>query len=98
MRADALCALRYGNPPVVARVGGLADTVIDANEMAVAAGAGSGLQFAPPTREMLRAAIGRAMALWREPAVWRRMQRNAMKTDVSWRRRRPRDTPRFTVP
>ncbi len=81
-----LCALRYGNPPVVARVGGLADTVIDANEMAVAAGAGSGVQFAPPTREMLTAAIGRAMALWRKPAVWRRLQRNAMKTDVSWRR------------
>ena len=81
-----LCALRYGNPPVVARVGGLADTVIDANEMAVAAGAGSGVQFAPATREMLTAALGRTMALWRDPPVWRRLQRNGMKTDVSWRR------------
>lgn len=81
-----LCALRYGTPPVVARVGGLADTVIDANEMAVAAGTGSGVQFAPATHEMLTAAIGRAVMLWREPPVWRQLQRNAMKTDVSWRR------------
>jgi len=81
-----LCALRYGALPVVARVGGLADTVIDANEAALGAGTGSGVQFAPVTREMLGAAIDRTAALWREPETWRRLQRNAMHTDVSWRR------------
>jgi starch synthase len=81
-----LCALRYGALPVVARVGGLADTVIDANEAALGAGAGSGVQFTPVTREMLEAAILRTVALWRRPAVWRRLQHNAMRTDVSWRR------------
>ena len=81
-----LCGLRYGALPVVARVGGLADTVIDANEAALAAGSGTGVQFAPVTREMLAAAIQRTMALWREPATWRRLQRNAMRSDFSWRR------------
>jgi starch synthase len=81
-----LCALRYGALPVVARVGGLADTVIDANEAALAAGAGTGVQFAPVTQDMLAAALQRTGALWRQQATWRQLQRNAMRTDVSWRR------------
>jgi starch synthase len=81
-----LCALRYGAVPVVARVGGLADTVIDANEMALAAEVATGIQFAPPSREALEAALGRANALFRVPAVWKRLQLNGMRSDVSWRR------------
>ncbi|HUB13784.1 MAG TPA: glycogen synthase GlgA [Acetobacteraceae bacterium] len=81
-----LCAMRYGALPIVARVGGLADTVIDANAAALAAGTGTGLQFSPVTQEMLHAALRRAAALWRRPAVWRRLQENAMRADVSWRR------------
>jgi glycogen synthase len=81
-----LCALRYGALPVVARVGGLADSVIDANEMALASGVGTGLQFAPVTRDALVSAIQRAVELWQEPEAWRSVQRNAMRTDVSWRR------------
>ncbi|MHB2169297.1 glycogen synthase GlgA [Alsobacter sp. R-9] len=79
-----LCALRYGAVPVVARVGGLADTVIDANEMALAAGVATGLQFAPVDREMLEAALRRTVALWHDRAAWRRLQKNGMATDVSW--------------
>jgi starch synthase len=81
-----LCAMRYGALPIVAHVGGLCDTVIDANEMALARGLGTGFHFSPVTAEMLTAAILRALDAWREPEVWRRLQRNAMQTDVSWRR------------
>ena len=79
-----LYALRYGTVPVVARVGGLADTVIDASPMALNAGVATGVQFAPVTAEMLRAAIQRTAALYRQPRVWQQMQRNGMATDVSW--------------
>jgi len=81
-----LCALRYGAPPIVARVGGLADTVIDANEMALAAGTGTGLNFAPVGQEMLSAAIERAITLYHDGQSWPRLQANAMASDVSWTR------------
>jgi starch synthase len=81
-----LCALRYGAIPVVARVGGLADTVIDANEMALGAGVATGLQFAPGSAERLADALTKAARLKREPAAWAKMQANGMATDVSWRR------------
>ena len=81
-----LCALRYGAIPVVARVGGLADTIIDANEMALAARAGTGVQFAPVTRDRLELAIGRTVQLWRDRPLWRGLQQRAMATDVGWSR------------
>ncbi len=79
-----LIALRYGCVPVVARVGGLADTVIDANEAALAAGAATGIQFSPVTREGLDTALDRTAALYGDRAAWRSMQQAGMKADVSW--------------
>ena len=81
-----LCALRYGAVPVVARVGGLADTVIDATPMSLAAGAATGVQFAPVETQMLESAIRRTLELYRAPDAWRRLQMNGMRTDVSWGR------------
>ena len=59
-----LYGLRYGCVPIVARVGGLADTVIDANLAALNAGAATGFQFTlddaaarrrdPPRRALMR--------------------------------------------
>ena len=79
-----LYALRYGAVPVVARVGGLADTVIDANPVALAGGVATGVQFAPVTPEMMRVAIERTVALYREPKTWQTLQANGMASDVSW--------------
>jgi starch synthase len=79
-----LCALRYGAVPVVARVGGLADTIVDANPVGIAAGTSTGVQFSPVNDTMLEAAIRRAARLYRDRPVWRGMQLNGMATDVSW--------------
>jgi starch synthase len=80
-----LYALRYGAIPVVSRVGGLADSVIDANEAALSAGVATGLQFWPAAPEALEEALRRLLVLWRDKPTWRRMQHNAMTADVSWR-------------
>ena len=81
-----LCALRYGCVPVVARVGGLADTVVDGNEMAIASGAATGFQFAPVTLEGLQTAIRRTAAVFEDKDDWSGMIKAGMATDVSWRR------------
>lgn len=81
-----LYAQRYGAIPVVARTGGLADTVVDANEVALAAKMGTGVMFSPATTDGLLHALERTATLWGQPAVWRAMQRRAMAIDVSWSR------------
>jgi starch synthase len=80
-----LCALRYGAVPVVSRVGGLADTIIDANEMALAAGVATGVQFAAGTDDGLALALRKTAWLFSDKETWRRMQQNGMAADVSWR-------------
>lgn len=76
--------LRYGSVPLVSRVGGLADTVIDANPAAVDAGVATGVVFAPVTTAALAEAIRRTISLYGRSKVWRKMQRRGMKSDVSW--------------
>ena len=60
---------------VVAHVGGLVDTVIDANPAAHAAEVATAIQFAPVTAAGLEPAIARTARLWQQPKAWARMQR-----------------------
>ncbi|MEF2073875.1 glycogen synthase GlgA [Consotaella aegiceratis] len=79
-----LYGLRYGCIPIVSRVGGLADTVIDANFAAVTAGVATGIVFSPVDSVHLLQAVERAVALYRDPTAWQRLQLRGMATDVSW--------------
>jgi starch synthase len=76
--------LRYGCIPVVSRVGGLADTIIDANDAALSAGVATGIQFAPVDSAALLGAVRRAMTLFADRKMWRTMQKRGMRSDVSW--------------
>lgn len=79
-----LYGLKYGTVPVVARTGGLADTMIDANPAAIAAGAATGVQFAPATAEALSVALDRLCDLHADPRTFAKLQRNGMKSSVGW--------------
>ena len=79
-----LYGLRYGTLPVVARTGGLADTVIDANEAAMLADCATGFQFAPINATLFGHAISRACTMYAKPKLWSAMIRRAMRHPVGW--------------
>lgn len=79
-----LYGLRYGAVPVVALTGGLADTVIAANDAALRAGVATGLQVWPLTASALAAALIRLCELHADRTVWERLQCNAMRHPVGW--------------
>jgi starch synthase len=70
-------AQRYGAPPIVRRVGGLADTVDDGV---------TGFAFDPYTPEAFEAASLRALARFGDTAKWQAMMRRGMARDFSWER------------
>ncbi len=79
-----LYALRYGALPLVRRVGGLADTVVDANALTLADGTATGFAFDDDTSSALAGAIDRALVLMHESLLWRSMIERAMTRDFSW--------------
>lgn len=77
-------AQRYGALPVVRRVGGLADTVVDANPDTLASGRATGFAFDGATGHALEEAIHRACDAFVEPLVWQQMRLRAMAENFSW--------------
>ena len=80
-----LYGLRYGTLPLVHRVGGLADTVVDADEAALREDRATGFAFSGANVDALAQAMRHALDGWRHPAAWRRVMRRAMAQDTSWR-------------
>jgi starch synthase len=76
--------LRYGTLPVVAMVGGLADTVIGANPATLAAGAATGVTFHPVDALAFGRALGQLLDLHRDRKLWAKLRSNAMAQPVGW--------------
>ncbi|MFN3543871.1 MAG: glycogen synthase GlgA [Thiobacillus sp.] len=81
---NQMYSLRYGTPPVVFKTGGLADTVVDTTPETQEDATATGFVFDDPSVEGLIAAVRRALALFREPAQWRRLQQAGMRQSFDW--------------
>jgi starch synthase len=77
--------LRYGTLPLVRRVGGLADTVVDAGPAALPQDGATGFVFDAATPQALLRAVQRASALKQQGQSWQRMMGSAMAQLLSWR-------------
>jgi starch synthase len=80
-----LYAMRYGTVPVVRRIGGLADSVVDAE--AEDCGAANGIVFEDPSAEAMAAAVRRCIDLYGNHSdQWRRLRTQGMSCDFGWER------------
>jgi len=79
-----LYGLAYGTLPLVRRVGGQADTVVDSSLETMDAGDATGFVFDDFTDAGLDAALRRAFALFRRKADWKAVQRQAMAQRHDW--------------
>lgn len=76
--------LLYGSLPLVRAVGGLADTVVDADLATLDDQTATGIVFASFSEADYRHAVRRALALYRQPRAWARVRQTGMHQNFSW--------------
>ena len=81
---NQLYSMRYGTPPVVHRVGGLADTVVDATDENLQQGRATGIVFDEATEDALFDALIRAIHLYQDAGHWAAIQDTAMRQNFGW--------------
>ena len=79
-----LYAMRYGTLPVVRNTGGLRDTVVDTTDDTLNKGTATGFIFNGTTSDDMVRCIERALALYRQPVAWRKVQLQVMAQDFGW--------------
>jgi starch synthase len=72
---------RYGTPPIANATGGLVDTIVDDDGVALDA---TGFLIKEPTVEALVEGMRRAVRAYRDPQHWRRLQSRGMQRDFGW--------------
>jgi starch synthase len=79
-----LYGLKYGTLPLVRKVGGLADTVVDCSLENLDDNHATGFVFDSFDAAGIDAAIRRAFALYKRKSDWKLVQKRAMQQQFSW--------------
>lgn len=82
---NQMYSLRYGTPPIVRATGGLADTVVDVNDVTLADKTANGFVLDSDTPHALWVAMTRVAGAWQDRRLWQRIQQNGMRRDFSWK-------------
>lgn len=84
---NQMYSLKYGTVPVVRATGGLADTITDCSEAALADGTANGFSFTEYTPTELVKTVTRAVETYHQkPDVWKKLTSTGMAQDHSWDR------------
>ena len=81
---NQMISQRYATVPVVHRVGGLADSVVDATPEALAAGTATGIVFEQFDPSALAWGIEAAIELYGRPGTLAALRETGMRADFSW--------------
>ena len=80
---NQMYSLKYGTIPIVHAVGGLDDTILAFDPLT---GKGNGFKFSDFSAPSLLKEVRRALSLFKDQLLWKRLMSNAMSSDFSWKK------------
>lgn len=81
---NQMYSLRFGTLPIVRRVGGLADSVVDTNNATLKDGTATGFVFNDYDSAAMADCIEFALKFYTQKEDWASVQKNGMSIDWSW--------------
>jgi len=79
---NQIYSLKYGTVPIVRATGGLDDTI---ESFDLESGTGTGFKFEEYSGAALVQCVQRALQLYEDERIWKRIQLNGMAKDFSWK-------------
>lgn len=80
---NQIYSLKYGTVPIVRATGGLNDTIEDFNSVTEK---GNGFKFEEYTKAALIATTKKALHVFKDARLWKKLMHNGMNQDFSWRK------------